>query len=109
MNRSLLERELKTVGITLNGWMPIFQCDTCKHRWEPFQVPAGSTAPTVKRDYWKCPNQCNATAQVSRNVETVLPKCVSINDISGMIFGDEDLVNFNRYVSSLELTEVPNR
>ncbi len=109
MNRSILERELKAVGITLNGWMPTFQCDTCKHRWEPFQVVVGSTAPAVKHDYWKCPNQCNATAQASRSVETVLPEYISINDIPGMIFGDEDLINFNRYVRSLELTEVPNR
>ena len=109
MNRSILEGELKAIGISLNGWMPVFQCDTCKHRWEPFQVAVGSTVPTATRDYWKCPNECNATAEVSRNIQTALPKYVSINDIPGMIFGDEDLIEFGRYARSMDLTEIPNR
>jgi hypothetical protein len=109
MNRSILENELKAVGVSVNGWMPVLQCDACKHRWEPFQLAVDSTTPTAKLDYWKCPNQCNAAAKVSRNIETTLPKYVAINEIPGMIFGDEDLAAFKRYVRSMDLTEVPNR
>ena len=110
MNRAILERELKSVGISLNGWMPVLQCDVCHQRWEPFHVAVGSAAaPTVRFDYWKCPNQCNATAQASRSIETAIPRYVSINDIPGMIFGDEDWGDFERYARSMDMTEVPNR
>ena len=109
MNRSILERELKKLGITMNGWMPVFQCDTCKRRWEPFDGVVGSAAPTARFDHWKCPNQCNATAHVSREVQTALPKCVVINDIPGMIFDDEDLPEFHRYVQGMDATVIPDR
>ena len=112
MNRSILESELKKVGITLNGWMPVFQCDTCKRRWEPFDRVdrvVGPAAPTARFDYWKCPNRCNATARVSREVQTATPKCVVINEIPGMIFGDEDLPEFHRYVRAMDATEIPHR
>ena len=32
-----------------------------------------------------------------------------INDIPGMIFDDEDLPEFERYVRSMDLTEIPNK
>ena len=56
MNRNDLERELKSVGVTLKGWMPVLQCDTCKRNWEPFSIAVGASAPTVRFDYWKCNN-----------------------------------------------------
>jgi hypothetical protein len=109
MNRSILARELKTVGVRLNGWMPVLQCDACKHRWEPFRAAVGSSAPTASFDCWKCPNKCNATAQMSREIETITPRYVVINEIPGMIFGDEDLLEFERYARSMDSTIVPNR
>jgi hypothetical protein len=109
VNRSTLERELKKVGINLDGWLPVLMCDACKVRWEPFKVAVGSTAPTARLDYWKCPNKCNATVEVGREVQTVIPKYLVINDIPGMIFGDDDLPEFERYVRSMDATEVPNR
>jgi len=109
MKRSALERELKTIGISLTGWMPVFQCDACKHRWEAFQVAVGPATPTARFDYWKCPKGCNATAKVSRPIQTAIPRYVMINDIPGMIFDDEDLPEFERYVRSMDLTEIPNK
>jgi hypothetical protein len=109
MNRSILEKELKNVGINLNGWLPVLECDTCKQRWEPFNAAVGSAAPTARFDYWKCPNKCNAAAQVSREIQTVIPIYLVINDVPGMIFSDEDLPEFERYVRSMDATEVPNR
>jgi hypothetical protein len=108
MNRSILERELKKVGVTLNGWMPVFLCDTCQRRWEPFEGAVGSSAPTARFDYWKCPNKCNANAHVSREVQTAIPKFVVFNEVPGMIFGDEDLPEFRRYVKGMDSTVVPN-
>ncbi len=109
MNRSTLEQELKKVGISLNGWLPVLQCDACKHRWEPFNAAAGSAAPTARLDYWKCPKQCNAEAQVGREVQTVIPRYLVLNDIPGMVFSDEDSIEFERYVRSMDATEIPNR
>jgi hypothetical protein len=109
MNRSILVKELKAVGVSLNGWMPVLQCDACKHRWEPFHAAVRTSAPTARFDWWKCPNKCNATAQVTREIETSIPRYVVINDISGMIFGDEDLLEFERHARSMDSTIVPNR
>lgn len=109
MNRSILERELKKASVSLKGWLPVLECDVCKERWRPFNAAAGATAPTAKLDYWRCPNNCNAATQVSREIQTALPKYVMINDIPGMIFGDEDLPEFERYVRSMDATEIPNR
>jgi len=109
MNRSILERELKKVGVSLNGWLPVLQCDACKRRWEPFQATVGAAAPTARFDYWKCPNKCNAATQVGREIQTVIPKFVVINDIPGMIFSNEDLPEFERYVRSMDATEIPTR
>jgi hypothetical protein len=109
MNRSTLERELKKVGTSLNGWLPILQCDACKKRWEPFSAAVSSLAVTARFDYWKCPNKCNAAARVGREIQTALPRYVVINDIPGMIFSDEDLPEFERYVRSMDATAVPNR
>jgi hypothetical protein len=109
MNRSMLERELKLAGISLNGWMPVLQCDSCKQRWEPFQVAVGESAPTVRLDYWKCPGGCNQSMTTSHALRTALPKYVVLNDIPGMIFGDEDLSEFERFVRSMDMTEVANR
>ena len=109
MNRSILARELKSVGVSLNGWVPVLQCDACKRRWEPFHMVAGSSASTARLDYWKCPNNCNASAQMSGKAEAIIPRRVVINDIPGMIFGDEDLPEFERYARSMDATEVPNR
>jgi len=110
MNRDILESELKRAGVSLNGWLPVLQCDICKKRWEPFAVAVdGPSAPTARFDYWVCPNKCNANAQVGLEIKTVLPRYVMINDVPGMIFGDEDLPEFERYVRSMEATEVYNK
>ncbi len=109
MNRATVERELKKVGISLKGWVPVLVCDTCKRRWEPFTAAVDSNAPTVRFDYWKCKNGCNATAQLNHEIQTAIPKYVVLNDIPGMIFGDEDLAEFEIYVRSMDATEIPNR
>lgn len=109
MNREQLERELKRAHVNLNGWLPVLQCDICKKRWEPFAVAAGENAPTARFDYWKCPNKCNAESRLEPEAMTAMPRHVVINDVPGMIFGDEDLIEFERYVRSMDATEVQNR
>ena len=110
MNRDILESELKRAGVSLNGWLPMLQCDTCKKRWEPFAVAVdGPSAPTARFDYWVCPNKCNANAEVGLEIKTVLPRYVMINDVPGMVFGDEDLPEFERYVRSMDATEISNK
>ena len=109
MNRSDLEQELKSLGVTLKGWMPVLQCDTCKRHWEPFGIGVGATAPTVRLDYWKCKNNCNADRQPSHALQTALPKYMVLNDVPGMIFGEGDEEAFEDYVRSMDPTEIPNR
>lgn len=109
MNKDLLESELKRARVNLNGWIPVLQCDICKNRWEPFPAASGENAPTARFDYWMCPNKCNADAQVAPEVRTAIPKYVVINDVPGMIFGEEDLLEFERYVRSMDATLVQNR
>jgi hypothetical protein len=109
MNRSDLEQELKSLGVTLKGWMPVLQCDTCKRHWEPFGIAVGATAPTVRFDYWKCKNNCNADHQPSHALQTALPKYIVLNDVPGMIFGEGDEEAFEDYVRSMDPTEIPNR
>jgi hypothetical protein len=109
MNRSTLERELKKAGVSLKGWLPALECDVCKKRWLPFSKVAGANTTIAKLDYWRCPNECNAAAQVSHEVQTATPKYVEVNDIPGMIFGAEDLAEFEQYVRSMDATQVPNR
>lgn len=109
MNRERLELELKRAHVNLNGWLPVLQCDICKNRWEPFAVAAGEQAPTARFDYWKCPNKCNAETQLAAEATTVMPRYVVINDVPGMIFGEQDLADFERYVRSMDATEVWNR
>jgi len=88
----------------------MLQCDTCKKRWEPFAVAVdGPSAPTARFDYWVCPNKCNANAEVGLEIKTVLPRYVMINDVPGMVFGDEDLPEFERYVRSMDATEISNK
>jgi len=109
MNRSTVERELKRVGVILNGWMPVLQCDACKRRWEPFQYLGDESAPTVRLDYWRCPSGCNSLLEASDALKTAIPRYVEVKDNPGMIFGDEDLPDFERYVRSMDMTEVANR
>ena len=109
MNRDALETELKRAKVSLDGWLPVLQCNVCKRRWEPFVVMTGASAPTARFDYWVCPNKCNADAQVGLSVQTAIPRFVVINGIPGMIFGDEDLPEFERYVHSMDATEIYNR
>ncbi len=109
MNRSILEKELKKVGVSLFGWLPVLQCDSCKGRWAPFNPAIGPNTPTATFDFWRCPNKCNSEAQVGREIQTAVPRYIVVNDIAGMIFGDEDLPEFERYVHSMDLTEIPNR
>ncbi len=109
MNRSNLELELKKVGVSLNGWLPVLRCDICKQRWEPFKPETGATAQTARLDYWKCPNKCNEGAQVGREVQTVNPQYLVINDIPGMVFSAEEIPEFERYVRSMDATQIPNR
>jgi hypothetical protein len=56
-----------------------------------------------------CPNKCNADAQVGHEIKTVVPRHVVINDVPGMIFDDEDLEEFERYVRSMDATQIFNR
>jgi hypothetical protein len=109
MNRSILERELKKVGVNLNGWLPVLDCDTCGKRWEPFSAALGPNSPTARFDYWRCPNNCNATAQIGHEIQTALPTYVVINDVPGMIFDDDDLPEFEQYVRSMDATEIINK
>lgn len=110
MNRDNLEKELKRAGVSLNGWLPVLQCDSCKKRWEPFAVAVdGPSAPTARFDYWMCPNKCNANEEVGFEIMTAIPRYVLINDVPGMIFADEDLPDFERYVRSMDATEVYNK
>ena len=110
MNRDKLESELKRAGVSLNGWLPVLQCDTCKKRWEPFATAVdGPSAPTARFDYWMCPNKCNANAEVGLEIKTAIPRYVVISDVPGMIFGDEDRSEFERYVRSMDATEVFNK
>jgi len=109
MNRNDLEQDLKRVGVSLKGWVPVLQCDVCKHHWEPFSIAVGATAPTIRFDYWQCKNKCNSNLQPSREVQTALPKYVMINDIPGMLFGEGDLEEFEDYVRSMDMTEIQNR
>jgi hypothetical protein len=109
MNRNALERELKKVGVSLKGWLPVLQCDVCKHHWEPFSTAVGATAPTVRFDYWQCKNNCNAGSHPSYELQIALPKYVVINDVPGMLFGEGDLEEFEKYVKSMDATEIPNR
>jgi hypothetical protein len=108
MNRTMLAKELKTVGVTLNGWMPVMQCDVCDRLWEPFKTAFDAMA-TLRFDYWRCPNGCNASAKVHHEFATVVPNLVEINGITGMVFGADDVEDFERYVYSLDATQVPNR
>jgi hypothetical protein len=110
MNRDRLETGLKRAGVSLNGWLPVLHCDTCNKLWEPFAVAVdGPSAPTARLDYWVCPNKCNADAQVGLEIKTVMPRYVMINDVPGMIFDDEDLEEFERYVRSMDSTQIFNR
>jgi hypothetical protein len=109
MNRSTLARELKAVGVRLDGWMPVVQCDVCENRWEPFAKGVGSSAATARFDYWKCPNGCNASEKLSRQTEAVIPRYVVISDIPGMVFGEDDLAEFKRYALSMDATQIPNK
>ncbi|HXC71176.1 MAG TPA: hypothetical protein VN644_14435 [Pyrinomonadaceae bacterium] len=110
MNRDNLEAGLKRAGVSLNGWLPVMHCDTCNKLWEPFAVAVdGPSAPTARLDYWVCPNKCNADAQVDLEIKTVIPRYVMINDVPGMIFDDEDLEEFERYVRSMDVTQIFNR
>jgi len=109
MNRDSLITELKKVGVSLDGWLPVLQCDVCNQRWEPFNVAVGSAAPTARLDYWKCPKGCNEGKQPGREIQTAFPRYLVINDVPGMIFSDEDLPDFERYVRSMDATEVWNR
>jgi hypothetical protein len=110
MNRDRLEKSLKRAGVSLTGWLPVLQCDVCKKRWEPFATAVdGPSAPTARFDYWMCPNKCNANAEVGMEMKTAIPRYVMINDVPGMIFDDEDLPEFERYVRSMDATEVFNK
>lgn len=110
MKRDLLETELKRVHVDLDGWLPVLQCDVCDKRWEPFaSSAAGENAQTARLDYWICPNKCNSHLQLAPQAMTVMPRHVVINDIHGMIFGEADLEDFERYVRSMDATQVWNR
>jgi hypothetical protein len=109
MNRTILARELKAVGVRLDGWMPVLRCDVCQNRWEPFARVVGASTPTARFDYWKCPNGCNASKKLSRQTETVIPRYVVVRDIPGMVFGEDDLLEFERFALSMDATQIPNK
>jgi hypothetical protein len=108
MKRNVFERELKNVGVTMQGWDPVFRCDACGKRWQPFNQPGEPTAPTARLDYWKCPNKCNDEAEPSRAMSVITPRYVLQNDIPGVVFGDEDLKDFEQFVRSMDATEISN-
>jgi hypothetical protein len=56
-----------------------------------------------------CPNRCNASANVGLEIKTAIPRYVAINDVPGMVFDEEDLKEFERYVRSMDATEVFNK
>jgi hypothetical protein len=109
MNRDQLENELKRVHVSLDGWLPVLKCDNCGKRWEPFAAAVGDKDATARFDYWVCPNQCNAKEKLSPAAMLAVPKHVVINDVHGMVFGEEDMQDFERYVRSMDATEVWNR
>jgi len=109
MNREQLESELKRAHVSVNGWLPVLQCDICNRRWEPFATAVGDMAATARFDYWLCPNRCNQKSAVPLEVRTAIPRYVVINDVPGMVFSDDDLEEFTRYVRSMDATEVYNR
>ena len=109
MNRDQLENELKRVDVSLDGWLPVLKCEICGKRWEPFATAVGDNAATARFDYWICPNKCNADGKLAPAAMAAVPKHVVINDIHGMVFGDEDMQDFERYVRSMDATEVWNR
>src|SRR6185295_7347102 len=109
MNRNTLERDLKRLGISLKGWLPVLECDVCRSHWEPFGAAVGASAPTIRFDYWKCKNGCNSERQPSQDLQTALPKYIVINDIPGMLFGEGDREEFEEYVRSMDATEITNR
>jgi hypothetical protein len=109
MNREQLESALKRAHVSVNGWLPVLQCDICKRRWEPFAKAVGDLEQTARFDYWLCPNQCNRNASVPLEVKTAIPRYVVINDVPGMVFDDDDLKEFDRYVRSMDATEIYNR
>jgi hypothetical protein len=45
----------------------------------------------------------------SEALKTAIPRYVEVKDNPGMIFGDEDLLDFERYVGSMDVTELANR
>jgi len=109
MNRRLLESELKKVGVTIIGWRSFLECDVCKQRWHPFASSDDESFVDVQSGYWKCPNGCNQNARVNPQMEAITPKHVVINDIPGMIFAEEDLSEFEKFVGSMDNTEILNR
>jgi len=109
MNREQLESELKRAHVSVNGWLPVLQCEICKRRWEPFATAVSDMSATARFDYWLCPNKCNQKAAVPLEVRTAIPRYVVINDVPGMVFSDDDLEEFTRYVRSMDATEVYNR
>ena len=106
MNRSALEPELKKAHVSLKGWVSL-QCEDCKEVWQPFNEAIGDNAPTARLDFWRCPNNCNRGTVVSQALQTASPKYIMLRDIPGMVFGDEDLPQFERYVCSMDATDIP--
>ncbi len=110
MKRDQLETELKRVHVNLDGWLPVLQCDVCDKRWEPYTAAAaGENAATARFDYWMCPNKCNSHLRLAPEATTAIPRHIVINDVHGMVFDDEDLTEFERYVRSMDVTQVSNR
>lgn len=108
MNRNIVARELDKVGVTLIGWKPVLRCKSCGERWEPFLGAEDASAPTVRFDYWMCPKRCNANAKVSDALRIISPRYVEMKDVSGVLFGKEDREEFERYVRSMEATQIPD-
>jgi len=108
MNRNIVTRELGKVGVTLTGWVPVFRCDSCGERWSPFHSVEETAAPTVRFDYWQCPKGCNRAALPSDALRIISPRFVEVRGIPGVLFGNDDLPEFERYVRSMDVTQVPD-
>ncbi len=107
MNRQLLESELKKAGVKVLGWEFTLRCDTCGRRWEPFIRPDDDESRIkVRPGYWKCPSGCNRAAKANPQVEAATPRCVVVNDMTGVVFDEEDFKDFKDYVISVNETEV---
>ena len=106
MDRHLLEIELEKVCVRVLGWDFTLRCDTCGRRWERFIPPDDESPIEVRPGFWKCQSGCNRAARANPQVEAATPQRVVVNDMTGVVFDEEDFKDFKDYVISVNETEV---